>query len=158
MTTHVRPGELSERALGLAMLAPMTLVLLLVVGYPLVDALWLSLHRVNLAHPEQGQPFVGLGNYLYAFGHTAFWHSLCRTLYFTGVSVALELALGLLFAVLLNERFKGNLGARLALLFPWGLDDHEQRPALGLDPQPNVWCGQYRVRWSGRSCQLLKPG
>ena len=121
VTTRVRPGELSERALGLAMLAPMTLVLLLVVGYPLVDALWLSLHRVNLAHPEQGQPFIGLGNYLYAFRHAAFWHSLCRTLYFTGVSVGLELALGLLFAVLLNERFRGNLGARLALLFPWGL-------------------------------------
>ena len=118
---HVRPGELSERALGLAMLAPMTLVLLLVVGYPLVDALWLSLHRVNLTHPEQGQPFIGLSNYRYAFGHMAFWHSLWRTLYFTGVSVGLELALGLLFAVLLNERFRGNLGARLALLFPWGL-------------------------------------
>jgi multiple sugar transport system permease protein len=121
VATHVRPGELSERALGLAMLAPMTLVLLLVVGYPLVDALWLSLHRVNLTHPEQGQPFIGLSNYRYAFGHMAFWHSLWRTLYFTGVSVGLELALGLLFAVLLNERFRGNLGARLALLFPWGL-------------------------------------
>src|SRR6266850_7622358 len=121
VATRVRPGELSERALGLAMLAPMALVLLLVVGYPLVDALWLSLHRVNLTHPEQGQPFIGLSNYLYAFGHMAFWHSLCRTLYFTGVSVGLELALGLLFAVLLNERFRGNLGARLALLFPWGL-------------------------------------
>ena len=121
VATRVRPGELSERALGLAMLAPMALVLLLVVGYPLVDALWLSLHRVNLTHPEQGQPFIGLGNYLYAFGQMAFWHSLCRTLYFTGVSVGLELALGLLFAVLLNERFRGNLGARLALLLPWGL-------------------------------------
>jgi len=54
----------------------MTLVLLLVVGYPLVDALWLSLHRVNLTHPEQGQPFIGLSNYRYAFGHMAFWHSL----------------------------------------------------------------------------------
>lgn len=40
--THLRPGELSERALGLVMLAPMSLVLLLVIGYPLGDALWLS--------------------------------------------------------------------------------------------------------------------
>jgi ABC-type sugar transport system permease subunit len=99
----------------------MTLVLLLVLAYPLLDALWLSLHRVNLAHPEQGQPFIGLGNYLYAFRQTAFWSSLGRSLYFTGVSVGLELALGLLFAVLLNERFRGNSGARLCLLLPWGL-------------------------------------
>jgi multiple sugar transport system permease protein len=114
-------GELSELALALFMLVPMGVVLLLVVGYPLVDALWLSFYRVNLAHPEQGQPFVGLGNYLYAFRQTAFWVSLQRTLYFTCISVALELGLGLFFAVVLNERFRGNLAARLAMLFPWAL-------------------------------------
>jgi multiple sugar transport system permease protein len=103
------------------MLAPMGLVLLLVIGYPLVDALWLSLHRVNLAHPDQGQPFVGLSNYVYAFRQTAFWDAFWRTLYFTVSSVGLELALGLLFALLLNEQFPGNLGARLAMLFPWAL-------------------------------------
>ena len=119
--TRVHSGELSERALGVAMLAPMVLVLLLVVAYPLADSLWLSLHRINLAHPEQGQPFIGLGNYLYAFRQPAFWSALHRTFYFTLLSVALELALGLLFAVLLNERFRGNLGARLAMIFPWAL-------------------------------------
>jgi multiple sugar transport system permease protein len=119
--SHVRSAELSERALGVVMLAPMSLVLLLVVGYPLLDSLWLSLHRLNLANPEQGQPFVGLGNYLYAFRQPTFWYSVQRTLYFMIVSVALELTLGLLFAVLLNERFRGNLGARLAMIFPWAL-------------------------------------
>jgi multiple sugar transport system permease protein len=118
---RVRPGELSERALGILMLAPMSLVLLLVVGYPLVDALWLSFHRVNLAYPEQGQPFIGLGNYVYALRQTAFRQALLRSLYFTCTSVGLELALGLLFALLLNERFRGNRGARLAMLFPWAL-------------------------------------
>jgi ABC-type sugar transport system permease subunit len=116
-----RKGELSERALGLVLLAPMTLVLLLVVGYPLADSLWLSLHRVNLADPEQGQPFVGLGNYLFAFRQPAFWYSVQRTVYFTLVSVGLELVLGLIFAVLLNERFRGNLLARLAMILPWAL-------------------------------------
>jgi multiple sugar transport system permease protein len=114
-------GELSERALGIAMLAPMLLVLVLVIGYPLLDSFWLSLHRANLATPEQGQPFVGLSNYLYAFNQPDFWYSIQRTLYFTVLSVALELALGIVFAVLLNERFRGNLGARLAMIFPWAL-------------------------------------
>src|SRR2546429_8858769 len=83
-----RQGELSERGLGLFMLAPMVLVLLLVVGYPLVDSFVLSLHRANLANPEQGQPFVGLGNYLYAFRQPTFWYSVQRTFYFTILSVA----------------------------------------------------------------------
>jgi multiple sugar transport system permease protein len=117
----IRSGELSERALGIMMLAPMTLVLLLVVAYPLVDSFWLSLHRVNLANPEQGQPFIGLGNYLYAFRQKDFWYSVERTFYFTVVSVVLQLILGLLFAVLLNERFRGNLVARLAMILPWAL-------------------------------------
>ncbi|HMA35536.1 MAG TPA: sugar ABC transporter permease [Chloroflexia bacterium] len=116
-----RNGELSERALGLILLAPMVLMLLLVVGYPLIDSLWLSLHRANLASPEQGQPFIYLGNYIHAFGQPAFWYAIQRTLYFTVISVAIELGLGLLFAVLLNERFRGNLGARLAMILPWAL-------------------------------------
>src|SRR3954447_2789305 len=120
-TAPRRSRELSERALGMVMLAPMLLVLLLVIGYPLVDSFWLSLHRANLASPEQGQPFVGLGNYLYAFRQPDFWYAIQRTLYFTVISVGLELALGLLFAVLLNERFRGNLGARLAMILPWAL-------------------------------------
>src|SRR5262245_41037689 len=94
--TRSRTGELSERTLGLLMLAPMTLLLLLVVGYPLIDSFWLSLHRANLASPEQGQPFIGLGNYLYAFRQPDFWYSVQRTFYFTIISVVLELALGLL--------------------------------------------------------------
>ncbi|HEX6607239.1 MAG TPA: sugar ABC transporter permease [Chloroflexia bacterium] len=120
-TRPARGGELSERALGLALLAPMALVLLLVVGYPLVDSLWLSLHRANLANPEQGQPFIGLDNYIRAFGQPAFWYAIQRTLYFTVFSVGLELGLGLLFAVLLNERFRGNLAARIAMILPWAL-------------------------------------
>src|SRR6266496_4109506 len=119
--TGVRKGEFSERALGLFMLAPMAIVLLLVIAYPLADSFWLSLHRMNLTHPEQGTPFIGIDNYLHAFQQPAFWYAIQRTLYFTLLSVALELVLGLLFAVLLNERFRGNLGARLAMIFPWAL-------------------------------------
>ena len=117
----IRRGALSERAFGLFLLAPMTIVLLLVVAYPLLDSLMLSLYRVNLANPEQGQPFVGFGNYLYAFKQPAFWYSIERTLYFTVLSVALELGLGLTFAVLLNESFLGQLPARLAMIAPWAL-------------------------------------
>src|SRR5207247_10251166 len=35
--------------------------------------------------------------------------------------VAAQLAMGVRFAVLVNERFRGNLGARLAMIFPWAL-------------------------------------
>jgi multiple sugar transport system permease protein len=114
-------GEISNRALGLLMLAPMSLVLLLLIGYPLVSSLVLSLYRVNLASPEQGTPFVGLGNYLFAFKQPDFWYAVERTFYFTLESVALELVLGVVFAILINERFRGQLAARLAMIAPWAL-------------------------------------
>ena len=114
-------GEFSDRTLGLLMLAPMTLVLVVLVGYPLVSSLILSLYRVNLANPDQGTPFVGLGNYLFAFQQPDFWYAVERTVYFTLVSVALELILGVVFAVLLNERFHGQLPSRLAMIAPWAL-------------------------------------
>ncbi len=114
-------GEISSRMLGLFMLAPMALVLVLLIGYPLVNSLILSLYRVNLANPEQGTPFVGLGNYLHAFQQPDFWYAVERTFYFTLVSVALELVLGVIFAILLNERFRGQLPSRLAMIAPWAL-------------------------------------
>jgi multiple sugar transport system permease protein len=117
----IRRGELSERTLGLVMLAPMAIVLLVVVAYPLVDSFVLSLHRVNLGNPEQGQPFVGFANYMYAFQQASFWYSVQRTFYFTIISVAIELMLGLVFALMLNESFRGRLPARLALIAPWAL-------------------------------------
>jgi multiple sugar transport system permease protein len=117
----IRRGEISERTLGLLMLAPMAIVLLMVVAYPLVDSFVLSLHRVNLGNPEQGQPFVGFANYIYAFQQGSFWYSVQRTFYFTIISVAIELGLGLLFAILLNETFRGRLPARLAMIAPWAL-------------------------------------
>ena len=123
-TTRAAPEgnqEISDRALGLIMLAPMTLVLLVLIGYPLVSSFILSLYRVNLANPEQGTPFVGLGNYLFAFKQPEFWYAAGRTLYFTLESVALELVLGVVFAVLLNERFRGQLSMRLAMIAPWAL-------------------------------------
>lgn len=114
-------SALSSRTLGLVMLAPMVIILALTVLYPLVDSLWLSMHRANLANPEQGQPFIGLNNYIYAFKQKNFWDALGRTFYFTLLSVVLELGLGLLFAIVLNERFRGRLFARVSMVVPWAL-------------------------------------
>jgi len=118
---RARSGEMSDRTLGLIMLAPMALVLVILIGYPLVNSFILSLYRVNLASPDQGTPFIGLGNYIFAFQQPDFWYAVERTFYFTLVSVGLELVLGVLFAILLNERFHGQLLSRLAMIAPWAL-------------------------------------
>jgi ABC-type sugar transport system permease subunit len=128
------------------MLAPMTLVLLLVVGYPLVDAPCGQPAPCQSGTSRAGQPFIGLGNYLYAFGHMAFWHAF-RTLYFIECLGRLELAPSGCCLPYCNERFRQS-GARLALLFPWGLLTISNG-VLWPGSQPDLWCGQYPAGWSG---------
>jgi ABC-type sugar transport system permease subunit len=62
-----------------------------------------------------------LWNYVQVLGSPWFWQALARTLYFTGVSVALETMLGLLVALLLNTRFRGVGFLRVLVIVPWAI-------------------------------------
>ncbi len=102
-----------------ATLVPALLVTFGVILVPLLEALWISLHRYNLL--VQGRPFIGLANYITAIADPGFWAAVGRTVYFTVVSTGLELALGLAMALLLNEKFAGRGPLRALLLLPWAL-------------------------------------
>ena len=63
-----------------------------------------------------------------SFGHCAaalrddkFWLTAQNTLVFTSISVLLEMALGLLFALLLNRAFPMRGTVRAITLIPWAL-------------------------------------
>jgi multiple sugar transport system permease protein len=64
---------------------------------------------------------VGLKHYAALAGSERFWNALWVTLVFTGLSIPLELAMGIGLAVLMNEHFRFKGIARLAVLFPWAL-------------------------------------
>ena len=88
-----------------------------VVLLPLVAAFWASLHR---RLPTYGiNDWVGLGNYLHLFGNPRFLHSLATTLYFSAVSVLLELIVGLAIALYLWQDFKGHAWILGLSLMPW---------------------------------------
>ncbi|MDG5816219.1 sugar ABC transporter permease [Chitinispirillales bacterium ANBcel5] len=65
--------------------------------------------------------FIGLDNYSSALTSTGFWRATVFTLLFAAVAVLLELFLGLLFALLLNEKFRGRGVLRAAVLIPWAI-------------------------------------
>lgn len=93
----------------------------LIAIFPLGWTFWESLHLHDLRMPWLGRPFVGLANYLEAFGDTRFWGALGHTVFFTAASVALELTLGLVLALALNRAYRGRGLVRLAVLVPWAL-------------------------------------
>ena len=104
---------------GEVMVFPAGAALLLVAAYPVVLVFWFSLCRKN---PIFGvSEFIGLANYQHLFAEPRFWNALKNTVYFTGVSVTLEMILGLSVALLLNRVFRGRGMMRAIILVPWAI-------------------------------------
>ena len=109
-----------EQKTALILLIPAMLLLLLVFGYPIARAFWLSLFTENLG--TQLQPvFSGLDNYGRMMGDSRFWQSFLVTTIFTSASVISELLLGLIIALVLNQQFFGRGLVRTTAILPWAL-------------------------------------
>jgi multiple sugar transport system permease protein len=114
-----RGGAAGERRQAYLMVAPAVAILAGVAVYPILAAAWLSLHRMILVLHEQR--FIGAGNYGFLLRDARFWSALGNTAYFAVVAVALELALGLGFALLLSAAVPGRGLLRAAILVPWAI-------------------------------------
>ena len=110
----------AERRLGWLLIAPAALVMALVAGYPIVYSLWLSLHRTDLRFPDDTE-FVGLANYGTVLSSGLWWQDLAHTLIITVASVALELVLGMLIALVMHRAIFGRGAVRAAVLVPYGI-------------------------------------
>jgi multiple sugar transport system permease protein len=111
----------AEARLGYLFVLPAALVIVAVAFVPLLHAFWLSLHDIDLRYPAQGEPFVGLGNYLFLAGYDRLHNALVITTAFAAISVTLELVLGMIIALIMNREFWGRGMVRAALLVPWAL-------------------------------------
>lgn len=100
-------------------LAPAAIVLLAVTGYPIAYVFWLSLEHFSLL--QEASRFAGLDNYVLLFQDGRFWNSLFNTVYFTAVSVFIELVLGLGIAMLVRRSFRGKGLMRAIILIPWAI-------------------------------------
>lgn len=113
--------ERAEARLGWTLVAPALAVIALVALFPLAWTVWESFHLHDLRMPWLGQPFVGLANYLEALGDPRFWGALWHTAIFTVGSVGLEVVLGLILALALNQAYRGRGLVRAAVLVPWAI-------------------------------------
>jgi multiple sugar transport system permease protein len=100
-------------------LTPAASFLAAVVLFPAVYILWLSLERRLLVFNVV--EFVGFENYWRLLADTRFWNALWNTVYFTAVSVTLELGLGLSVALLLRRAFRGRALMYAVVLVPWAI-------------------------------------
>ena len=113
----------SERRLAIGMVSPTIIIMVVVAGFPILYAVWMSLHQYSVQNPGQSRwaaPF-GLGNYVTAFTSPEFWAALRTTVSFTVISVILELILGMFMALIMNAFAHGKAALRAIVLVPWSV-------------------------------------
>jgi multiple sugar transport system permease protein len=89
------------------LLAPSIVTLAVLSIVPLAVVLWLSVMEVNFT-PVNEQIFVGVENYLEMVDDPSVWNAWQATVVYVGGSLALQLGLGVLIAVMLHRVVKGE--------------------------------------------------
>lgn len=134
--------ELRKSGKAWLLVAPVLIALVVVIGYPVARALWMSFQKDQGLDPATGM-FVegggaGFSNYTHwllqqcqASGETVscptgtlgsqFWMAIGVTLFFTVATVALEAGIGLGMAMVMGKTFRGRALLRAAVLIPWAI-------------------------------------
>jgi multiple sugar transport system permease protein len=93
-----------------ALVAPVCLSLVFLAG------IYVTLNNWRLTTGNAG--FVGVANYAHVLSDGKFWHSLLLTLEFTFIDISIEVVVGTLMALALNEALRGIRIYRSLLVLP----------------------------------------
>jgi multiple sugar transport system permease protein len=111
----------AEARLGLLLAAPAIATILLIAVVPLGQTIFDSLFQISLKFENAPRPFVGLANYLLVLGDDDWFNALRVTGLVAVASVAVELVLGMLIALLVDRAFHMRGVVRASVLVPWAL-------------------------------------
>ncbi len=109
-----------EGLVGFLFTLPVLLVMLIVVYFPLIRGFFMSLSSLNYAKDASGA-FVGLQNYVQALQNSSLINSVWHTFGYMIVAVVLEVLLGIIMALVLNQVFVGRGVVMAIMTLPWAL-------------------------------------
>ena len=113
------PRVLSPKARSfftmLAFISPWLIGFLWFFIYPTVSSLYYSLTDYNILQPPV---WVGPDNYVDLMSDRAFWNSLSNTVYYTAISVPLNILVAFSLAVILNKEMPGRALMRTLVYVP----------------------------------------
>ena len=109
----------AERKLGWLLCAPSVILMMLVAGFPIGYAFWLSLQKADLRFPAANK-FIGLKNYESVLTSSTWWKDIETTVIITVVSVSLELVIGMLIAQAMYRAIFARTAIRASVLVPYG--------------------------------------
>lgn len=140
MTAISRPARrrsgLPTRWLTIGLFAlPALLLYAVFVLLPVLQAMQYSLYKWNGLAPLT--EFVGLQNYVTAFGSKGFMTSVGNNLLIVVLSLVIQIPFSLVLAVLLNRRFRGRAIFRLLFFLPYVLSEAVTGIVFSLMLQPH---------------------
>lgn len=102
---------------GALFLAPALAIYVLVIVYPALYSMWLSLFDWDGINPTR--TFVGLDNYVTLWtSNRVFWIALKNSALWTAVALVVPTGLGLILALMLNAKLRGRAFWRAIFYFP----------------------------------------
>ncbi|MCW2819317.1 MAG: Binding-protein-dependent transport system inner rane component [Marmoricola sp.] len=113
-------GKKAEQRLGMMLCAPAVFVMLIVTAYPILYAFYLSFFRADLRTPDANE-FIGLSNYVTVLSSSIWWTAFGITMFLTIVGAALELALGMVLAIVMHRTIVGRGLVRTSALVPYAI-------------------------------------
>lgn len=136
-----------EALLAIGLLAPNLILLVIFTYRPLIDNIRLSFFDWNISSPLA--TFVGWANYKEWFTRDDTGTILFNTVVFTGAAVVGSMVLGLLLALILDQKLRGRNFARSIAFAPFAISG----AAIGLAFQfvfdPNFGMVQSLLGWFG---------
>jgi len=110
-------GIFIDRRQSLVYPAPAVITLFLIVIIPIIYNIYLAFcsWTVGLGQPR----YTGLENFVELVTDERVWNGVWVMTYFSGVSLSLELILGLLIALYFNREFRGSEIAQAIYIFPF---------------------------------------
>lgn len=108
---------MTKRYQYLFFVAPAVIIVLGMTAYPAIYGVYVSFTNLHLAFPESR--FVGFANYVRLFNWPALPEVLGNTAIFVVAVGVLQLALGLLIALLLDLKLRGRRLMRSIAILPW---------------------------------------
>ena len=101
------------------MILPGLLLAMFIIGYPIFDLAYTSVHEVSRFGKLRG--FAGFDNFAEVFSDPLFYGSLYRTMIWTVAVVLGTLAISLPIAIILNDEFYGRGLVRVIIMLPWAI-------------------------------------
>ncbi|WPF67305.1 MULTISPECIES: sugar ABC transporter permease [unclassified Corynebacterium] len=136
-----------EALLALAFLAPNLLLLGIFTYRPLVDNIRLSFYAWNISSPTA--QFIGLDNYVEWFTREDTRTILSNTLIFTVCAVIGSMVLGLVLAMLLDQKLRGRNFARSVVFAPFAISGAAIGVAFQFIFDPSFGLIQSVLGWFG---------